>query len=142
MKSIVKIFHGDHGISKELMQKLIDSIHPTGFFLKTVELPPEAPDVMSAIYGPIVGDPPVEEGQVTYKRRTEDRPLSRMISKPMRPTRQVTIIGNEIEDQVTIFTCYGGPAAEREPGDKNLKTLEEKEASRLFWAEHALSDQM
>jgi len=142
MKNIVKIFHADHGIQKELMQELVNQIRPSGFFLKTVELPAGVPDVMSAIYGPIAGDDPVEEGTVTYKKRTPDRPLSRMIDKPMRPTRLVTIIGNEVEDQVTVFTCYGGPAAEREPGDKSLKTMEEIEASRLFWSEHALSAEM
>ena len=134
------IFHADHGISRETIEALVERLNPQGFFLRTVELPAGAPDAMNALHGPASGDAPVPETEVTYKQRSPDRPMSRMVARAPRPTRMVTIIGMAAPGQpVKVFTCYGGPAAEREPGDKSLGTDAEKAAAQKFWAEHALS---
>ena len=52
----------------------------------------------------------------------------------------MTVIGvkGDSPDDTTIFTAYGGPPAEREPGDKSLSSDEEREAARAFWRDHAL----
>jgi len=139
--AIAKVFHADHGVSNEMLQWAVDEIKPTGFFLKTLTLPDQFPDLMNALYGPSSGDEPVSDSAIHMKKRTEDRPESRMVKLPKRATRLLTVIGMAGEDGVTIFTAYGGPAAEREPNDPTLKSDEEKAAASSFWAGHALADE-
>lgn len=135
------VFHADHGVSAETIAWALSTINPQGFFLRTLELPVAHPDLMNALYGPLAGDAPVSEESVHYAKRSEDRPASRMVSAPKRPTRLLTIIGIAQGDDVKVFTAYGGPCAEREPGDPTLGTEEEKVAAATFWAQHALAAQ-
>jgi len=52
----------------------------------------------------------------------------------------VTIIAGPHEGHSCIlYTAYGGPAAPREAADPYIESEEEREASRAFWAVHALS---
>lgn len=140
MAAITKIFHADHGVSPETLQRVIDSLDlQPGFFLRTTQLPLLVPSIENALYGPESGDAPVAEDRVFYAKRSEDRPPSRMIDLPKRLTRTVTVIGMNNPEGVTLFTAYGGPAAEREPGDASLKTDAEKQAAIDFWSVHALA---
>jgi len=142
MANIVKVFHADHGISQSTMQTLVDQVlpfTPTGFFLKTLDLPHGHEPVESLLYGPVAGDAPVPEAEVVYKQRSPDRPESRMVNLPRRTSKRATIIGIAAEDGVTIFTCYGGEAAPREPGDKSLTDPKELQESKTFWSQHALA---
>jgi hypothetical protein len=141
MAKISKIFHADHGISPEVLGEMLDVLSPAeGFFLRTGTLPDHAPDVQNALYGPAAGDPAIDEAQVVYRQRTPDRPMSRMVELPTRPTRLVTIIGiNGGDEGYTLFTAYGGPAAEREVGDKSLVTDAQKATAAAFWSQHALA---
>lgn len=137
--NIIKIHHADHGIPPEVIQALVTQLNPEGFFLKTLPLPEGTPDVLCGIYGPNMGDAPVPEAEVTYKQRTPDRPMSRMVARPQRPVRIVTLIGTTTPEGVLVFTCYGGPQAEREPGDPSLQNDPAAlEAAKRFWSQHAL----
>lgn len=132
------VFHADHGVREDLIRKTIEPLEE-GFFCLTVDLDAAASPLLSGLYGPLAGDSPVTEGEVEYVRRSEDRPLSRMIRLPKRETRRLTVIGvKDNENAATIFTAYGGECAPREPGDPSLSDEERKE-SEVFWAQHALA---
>jgi len=136
--NIVKVFHADHGISDALLLSALKRLNlGEGFFARTLEL--ESPLVMSALYGPDAGDPPVPDEEVDLCKRTEDRPPSRMVDWPKRPSNKLSIIGTVAADGATIFTAYGGPLAPREPGDVSMTTDEERAESAAFWATHALA---
>jgi hypothetical protein len=140
-RSIKRIFHADHGIPHFTALQVIQSLDlPDGFFLRTAELPEGAPDVLNALYGPAAGDSPVPESDVFYAKRSPDRPESRMIDLPKRSTRVVTAIGVADPNGVTVYTIYGGPAAEREPGDPSIAGNDELiAAAKKFWSQHALA---
>lgn len=44
--------------------------------------------------------------------------------------------GGTIKHSCILYTAFGGPATPQEPGDQDCK---DPEASRAFWAEHALA---
>lgn len=137
----MKVHHADHGVTADTLAWALGVIKPTGFFIRTLTLPEEHPDLLNALYGPASGDAPVSESEVHYTQRSEDRPMSRMVARPKRPTRLLTIIGMGGDNSPVVFTAYGGPAAEREPGDRGLDTPEEKAAAEAFWASHALASE-
>ncbi len=137
----MKVFHADHGVSESTLVWALAQINPNGFFLRTLTLPEGHVDLLNALYGPSAGDAPVSDDQVHFVKRSEDRPPSRMVKLPKRPTRLITLIGIQADGEVTIFTAYGGPAAEREPGDPTLRTDEEKAAAVAYWATHALASE-
>jgi hypothetical protein len=141
MATIKKIYHADHGIGQFVTRLVIESLDlQPGFFLRTTTLPEGAPDALNALYGPASGDSPVDERAVIYRQRSEDRPMSRMIDLPGRPTRIVTVIGMVEADGITVYTIYGGPAAEREPGDPSIAGNDELiAAAKKFWSQHALA---
>ncbi len=140
----IKVFHADHGIaSTHLLTWALAEIDPKGFFLRTLEIPADAADLLNALYGPASGDASVPESEVFYAHRGgEGRGLSRMIERPKRPTRLLTIIGMATPEGINIFTAYGGPAAEREPTDPSIANDEEaKRVATEFWSKHALASQ-
>jgi hypothetical protein len=140
MTTIKQIFHADHNVSADTVCWALDQIRPEGFFLRTLELPADHHDLQSALYGPLAGDAPVDEAEVHYASRGLGRAPSRLVSKPGRPTRLVTVIGVAEPDGVLVFTAHGGPAAEREPGDKSLDgDPAAKARAEAFWAAHALA---
>ncbi len=138
---LITVFHTDHGVTLATLDWALAQIQPTGFFLRTLTLPDSHVDLENGLYGPSSGDAPIQESEVYYAKRTEDRPESRMITKGIkRATRLITLIGMCNPDgSVTVFTAYGGPAAEREPNDPTLRTDEEKSAAAAFWAVHAIA---
>lgn len=135
--------HTDHGLSEAHLEYIKTRfIDRTGFFIETVELPDSLPEVPSAIYGPVVGDEPISEGEVFYVRRGERPNLSRMIDKPTRPTRKLTVIAGPTEEEpCVLYTAFGGPLAPKEPGDPSLKEGEEMRKATAFWSQHALASQ-
>lgn len=142
-QTIKKIFHADHGIPHFTVLQVIQSLNlPDGFFLRTTELPEGAPDAMNALYGPKSGDAPIPEDRVFYAQRSPDRPPSRMVALPKRPTRTVTAIGMVEPDGVTVYTIYGGPSSEREPGDPSIANDPDLiKAAKAFWSKHALASE-
>jgi len=133
--------HLDHGLTQahidHMMERFADK---TTFFIETFEMPAELPDLMNGLYGPRVGDPPVTEDQVHYKVRGDRKGESRMIAKPPRPTRMMTVIAGPADDVegIVLYTAYGGVSAERAPFDA---PEDEKEKSARFWSEHALASE-
>lgn len=136
------VSHTDH-LPKEILEYLLERFQDReAFFIETFQLPEHLPEVEDALYGPVNGDHPVVEEDVFYVRRPGRETLSRMINLPMRYTRKVTVIAGPYERdgqkwRCVLYTCYGGPLAEREvePG----MTEEQIQKSRAFWAEHALA---
>jgi hypothetical protein len=120
-----------------------------GFFIATVELPAHLGPLDCGLYGPAVGDEPVPDALAVYAKRGTRDNASRMVRRPSRPTRTLTVIagpqgpGNSTPDDTTImYTSYGGPCAPREPGDLSLQGDGQEAAlaeSKAFWAEHALA---
>lgn len=139
--------HADHGLTdthKQIAEVLLVSREP-GFHIVTVDVS-NVGWLDNALYGPACGDDPVDESLVFYTKRTPDRPGSRMIHKSFRKSRQMTTIGSVSapiveggEKSIVIFTCHGGPAAERSPFDKSLVTDKEMVDSLRFWRDHALA---
>ena len=99
-------------------------------------------DLECGLHGPIAGDAPVPEDEVRYKIRGNRKNTSRVVSRPKRPTRQVTVIAGPSGDEpCVLYTAFGGPMAPREPGDVTIPNWDGVVESRKFWAEHALTDE-
>lgn len=108
--------------------------------IATYELPESAGTVLCGLYGPAMGDEPVREHEVHYAPRGTRPNSSRLVHRPPRPTRTVTLIsGPHRGFSRVLYTVFGGPEAPREPWDMGLETAEEIEESGAFWREHALS---
>jgi len=137
----MKVYHADHGVSEETLTWAVAQVAP-GFFARTFTLPEGVGDLLNGLYGPASGDLPIPDGEVHMAQRTADRPLSRMVARPARATRLITVVGvaPEAGGEAVIFTAYGGPLAAREPGDSSLApgSAEHGEAV-AFWATHALA---
>jgi hypothetical protein len=109
----------------------------TGFFIETFLVPNAE---LCALYGPSMLDLSVEDFEVYRARRGDRAGESRMIAAPMRPTCLVTVIaGPHDGHDCVLYTAYAGPRAPREPWELEIGT-EERAASEVFWAEHALAD--
>ena len=139
MERILK--HADHNLTQEHINfgfsKILETLeNGQPFCVNTFLLPDNLPDTENALYGPMVGDKPILDSEVTLQRRG-DRPWKdRLINKPKRPSRVLTVIGGIIDGKLTAFTMHGGPLANQNPEDPSSKTPEEDKA---FWAEHALA---
>lgn len=130
--------HVDHGLTQaQIDHILMHFADRATFFIETIELPPELGEVPHNLVGPIVGDAPVRESEVTYHARGDRAWKSRNImSADPRTSRLVTVIaGPHDGEPCVLFTAYGGPLAPQEPDDPACKDVE---ASRAFWAQHAL----
>ena len=129
--------HLDHGLSwaqtSYLLERFGDHSVP---FAATIELPESLGTVPCSLVGPVAGDAPVREDQVSYQTRGTRTWRSRMIAMPARRSRQVTVVAGAHDGHpCVLFTAYGGPAAPQEPDDPGCRDVE---ASRAFWREHAL----
>ncbi len=75
------------------------------FFMETFELPDDLGTVPCGLYGPVMGDPPVSDAEATRARRGERAWQSRLVDRPARPTRMVTVIAGAHTE--TCSTCEG-----------------------------------
>lgn len=130
--------HVDHGLSEAQLCHLLDRFTDRkAFFLETVELPEDLGTVPCGLYGPIMEDPPIAEADVCHAQRGDRTWTSRLVDRPTRPTRKVTVIAGPHDGHpCVLYTAFGGPAAPQEPGDPGCK---DPAASSAFWAEHALA---
>jgi hypothetical protein len=130
--------HLDHGLTQLQLQWLLEHFQDRdSYFIETVELPEHLGLVPCAIYGPIMGDPPVPEAEVILQCRGDRKIPSRMIRRPLRYVRIVTVIaGPRDELPCVLYTAFGGPPAPHEPDDP---TCTDRARSEAFWAEHALA---
>ena len=142
----VTIHHTDHDINRAQLSHIVDQVgNEAGFFIKQVTLPEELGTVPCGLWGPAMGDDPIEASLVNNAFRG-DRPWtdrvflqSTLAGVPTKfQTREVDyvqIIGTAEGDTVTVFTVYGGPLAPQNPEDPSC---EDVEASTKFWSQHAL----
>ena len=141
MLTINALSHLDHGLTTAHLRFLLERYRDRdAFFIETLELPPALAALECGLYGPIMGDAPIAEADVVWRPRADRPYASRLVRRPPRPTRLLTIIAGPHEAfACMLYTSFGGPAAPRELGDPALAGAE-LEAARAFWAEHALSD--
>jgi hypothetical protein len=133
--TIIAKSHLDHNIPTEVLKYLCSlDLEGEGVVVKTIDLPEDFPPVPCRLYGPLMGDEPVDESSVRWAPRGEREGDSRLIDEPPRMVRQVTMIVGPYEDEPhALYTAFAGPLAERELfEDASPKAL-------AFWAEHALS---
>ena len=132
------ISHVDHGLTEAQLSYLLDRFADRkAFFIETIELPEDLGTVPCGLYGPLTGDAPIAEDEVSHERRGTRPWTSRLIERPMRPTRKVTVIaGPHDGHDCILYTSYGGPQALQEPGDPGCK---DPAASATFWRDHALA---
>ncbi len=133
--------HLDHGLLPEHVAFLRERFSDRGGFIReTVELPPHLPSLPCGLYGPAMGDEPVPEREVTYRPRGGREHLSRVVSRPMRETRLLTIIAGPYRDApLVLYTAHGGPIAPRELESMRFAERDEVDASIAFWKVHALA---
>ena len=130
--------HVDHGLSEPQLRYLLDRFADrAAFFLETIELPEDLGTAPCGLYGPAMGDPPVAEHDVVHEVRGTRAWTSRLVERPARPTRKVTVIAGPHDGHACVlYTAFGGPATPQEPGDPGCK---DPAASAAFWRDHALA---
>tara|TARA_R100001443_G_scaffold25942_4_gene39065 strand:- start:16541 stop:17038 length:498 start_codon:yes stop_codon:yes gene_type:complete len=114
----IVIAHDDHDLQSEHLT-YIDTVLSDwdgSFIIKCLKLPDELPSIPSALYGPEAGDDPITNDQVFYLVRNNRRGPSRLINAPMRPARNLVVIGMQVEDgTMLLFTAYGTQASMASP---------------------------
>jgi hypothetical protein len=154
--------HVDHGLTEDQLRHLLDRFADrAAFFIETIELPEDLGTVPCGLWGPSMGDAPIGDDAVVHASRGDRAWTSRLVDRPTRPTRLVTVIAGSHEEpcpQCTtcaanndcptchgagnlkypcvLYTAFGGPLAPQEPGDPGCK---DPVASTTFWREHALA---
>ena len=130
--------HVDHGLSEAQLRYLLDRFADrNAFFLETIELPEDLGTAPCGLYGPTMGDAPVSDDEVVCAARSTRAWTSRLVDRPARPTRKVTVIAGPHDGHpCVLYTAFGGPATPQEPGDPGCK---DPAASAAFWREHALA---
>lgn len=132
----------DQGISQETVARILKDIgdpsaDKSGSRIVLSRKLPDGQMVPCRLYGPAVGDPPVQEGEVVHNRQEGREYISRLIAKPARQSDTLTLVaGPRDGNPLVLFTAFGGPATPPEPGDPECKDVA---ASTKFWAEHALA---
>ena len=143
MIRINEFSHTDHGLGEAVLEFICEKFASRRtFFIETVQLPKNLGQVPCGLEGPAVGDPPVPEEQVYYEPRG-DRPwVSRLVKRTkLKMVTEVTIIcGPDLsvrEEDLLLYTAFGGPLAPQELGDPSLPR-KDLERAEQFWKEHAL----
>lgn len=136
---IHKDSHVDHELSMAVCRYLVERYKDRKvFFIEEVTLPEHLGTVPCGLYGPVMGDAPVGDDEVELVKRGERAWASRMVRRPRRQSRIVTVVAGPHEGEFILYTAYGGPQAPREPGDPSLSEAALVQ-SMTFWAEHALA---
>jgi hypothetical protein len=127
--------HLDHSLTPAQVEFILGLNAKEGeLTIQTVELPEELGTVPCGLYGPCMGDEPIADDEVVMEVRGNRAGPSRLIERPTRPTRQLTVIsGPHDGEPCVLFTSFGGPQAPREPFE------DDSEESLAFWKEHALA---
>jgi hypothetical protein len=146
--SITEASHLDHDINATQTSHAVASARRaiveqglTGLCIHTVELPEQYGTVPCGLYGPLMGDEPVPEAEVVYEVRGDREGASRLVKRPTRQVRTVTVIAGPHEGEPwVVYTVFGGPVSPREPFNVPEDDTDALAESRAFWAVHALSD--
>lgn len=98
--------HVDHGLTEAQLQYLLGRFaERDGFFIETVELPEDLGTVPCGLWGPTMGDPQVGEDAVVHVPRGVRAWTSRLVERPTRPTRLITVIAGPHAE--TCLHCGG-----------------------------------
>lgn len=145
--------HLDHGVEMIALEAILSADHDnimatlkegkvwkqsyTLFVLETYYgiHPSWLSNLKCGLYGPLMGDAPIQEDAVVYRTRGPRPNPSRMVKAPLRPASQLSIIVGLHNDQPTLFTAFGGPIAPREP----LPDADPNSEEAVFWRDHALA---
>jgi hypothetical protein len=99
--------HVDHDLTEAqvdfLMKQFADR---DSFFIATIELPEQLGTVPCGLFGPILGDAPIADGDVTLAKRGTRTWESRLIDRAPRPVRTLTVIAGPHEE--TCMHCQDG----------------------------------
>lgn len=144
---ISKDSHLDHGLNVEHILFILREFgHINQFHMETVDMPEGLAELDCALFGPLMGDKPIPEEMVFYKKRGERIGQTRMFHPPIQAsssmrvqitTRKLSVIIGPHDGQVILYTAFGGPITPREPWDPSLNEKEKAE-SETFWKQHAL----
>lgn len=144
---IHKDSHLDHGLTEDQKTYILDRFKDHNeFFILSFVLPEELGTLPCGLHGPVMGDAPVN-GDARMMRRGTRPYESRVVDRPARPTRTVTVIAGPHKDEAgtaypcVLYTAFGGPLTPKEPGDPTLGETQRAE-SEAFWKDHALSVQL
>ena len=140
MLKITSDSHTDHALTQDHLDFIVSAFaDKDAFFITTLELPKSLPGLPCAIYGPIMGDSPIKDEDVSMEVRGSREEPSRMIAKEPRSSRLLTVIaGPHNDEDCILYTAYGGPCAPKEPFSCE-EGSEERKKSEEFWSEHALA---
>lgn len=137
--------HLDHdGVTLKHIQVILDLFKGRDAFFKETLAASQfgLSSLPCGLLGPAVGEPPVEERFVTYRRRGPRTWESRMITVPCSPktSNLMTVVAgpDDKNNACVLYTIYGGPISPRELGDPSMHESE-IELSRQFWSKHALA---
>ncbi len=136
---IIAESHTDH-VSPEVLEFIKERFKDEDAQLRieTVVLPSHL-KATCGLYGPVMGDSPIEETEVFYATRPDRDWTSRLVNRPSRDTDKITVIyGHYAPHGCCLFTVYGGPLAPMEPGDPRVTDTVRKQCED-FWKQHALS---
>lgn len=124
---IVPQSHLDHGLAQEHVSFILERFATRSeFFRETIALPFWLAPLTCGLHGPIVGDVPVPESEAVYIVRGNRKHMSRMVNRPKRETRILTVIGGHMPvkegngfgavdaTRCVLYTAFGGPSAPRE----------------------------
>jgi hypothetical protein len=133
--------HLDHGLTGAQIAHIRERFaERDGFFIETFDLPETLGTVPCGLHGPLMGDDPVDDSEVTFEVRNGRPCESRLCDREPRLVPTVTVIaGPHGDESCVLYTVFGGPLAPREAGDPTIPTDEERAESVAFWATHALS---
>ncbi len=130
--------HTDHVTPKVLEYLLKHFADRNKFFVEAIELP-EGLTALCSLHGPAMGDAPIGESEVIYAERPGRAWRSRLVFRPARQTRTVTVVAGPHDGHpCVLYTTHGGPPAPQELDDPSL-TDDKRDESEAFWAEHALT---
>lgn len=99
--------HVDHDLTEVQLRHLLERFADRGgFFIETIELPLDLGTLPCGLFGPSMDDSPIGEDEVSYARRGARAWPSRLVDRPARQTRQVTVIAGPHEE--TCPQCESG----------------------------------
>lgn len=136
-----EVRHQDHGVSfaqlAHVCAELEKGVATPGPFILRIELPASLGTVPCGLFGPVMGDAPVEDEDVVFWTRGSRPYADRCVDLPVRRVAFVYAIG-ELDKSgfCAIETIFGGPLAPMNSEDPDCLDVE---GSKRFWAVHALS---
>jgi len=98
--------HLDHNLTAAQLAHILERFaERDAFFIETVTLPRELGTVPCGLYGPLMGDSPIADSEVTYATRGTRAWPSRLIDMPSRDQHELTVIAGPHEEKCTA--CGG-----------------------------------